>query len=141
MRATLIAYASFWAASTCVASPPPAQKPEVASVCELAKHNADLDGRRVRVRARLVISEHTTTLEDERCPKVLLFLRWTDGGPDASLCAYPDLSERFGCPADSRRYIVATFSGLYVVPGVGAPRLYLEAMEDFEERGQARAKP
>jgi hypothetical protein len=141
VRATLIAFASFWAASSSVASPPPAQKPEVASLCELAKHNADLDGRRVRVRARLVISEHATTLKDEHCPKVSLFLRRTEGGPDASLCAHPDLSERFGCPADSKRYIVATFSGLYVVPEVGAPRLYLEAMEDFEERGEAGAKP
>jgi hypothetical protein len=142
MRATLVSFAGLVAASFCAASwPQPPSERRIASVCELAEHAADFDGRRVRVRAQWVVYAHGVTLEDHRCPKVMLFPRMTEGGPNLSLCSYPDLEERFGCPAGTRphRRLIGTFSGLYVVPEVGAPRLYVEAMGDFLEEPEDAA--
>ena len=104
------------------------------SVCELTTHGTSLDGFKIRVRARLVVREHSVTLEDAKCPRVVVLARRTDGGPDLLLCDNDGLARRFGCPADSRRGIVATFRGLYVAVDHGAPRLYVEGISDFSER-------
>jgi hypothetical protein len=112
----------------------------VFSTCQVTQNMAHLDGHRVSVSARLIVSEHYVLLADQTCPKGNVFVHGVEGGPDLTFCSDPALSARFGCPADPRRNIVGTFSGLLVVPDKGAPRLYVEKMSDVKEIGAPRGK-
>jgi hypothetical protein len=121
------------------ATPESVQEPLSATVCDLSARAGTFDGRVVRVRGQLMVHIHAVVIVDDACPDSLIIIRKTTGGPDPFLCDSEELSERFGCPADTfNRRIVATFTGTF---SARSRELHLTEMSDFGEAVKSKAPP
>jgi hypothetical protein len=115
MRSTL-AFAALWLGTMVpFSSSISREEAQKISICALATHGADYDGRRVMVSARLIVS--TYTLHDQQCPEahVTVILARL---PPAAACQRVS-PPTFGCRNDNRKYIDGTFSGTFTASSTG----------------------
>lgn len=111
---------------------------QVVQLCEFPKIAASSIGEKIRVRGKMTLHAHGVLLSDERCPGVMVHLKYIPGGPDISLCSLPELVQRFGCPAGGDAGPMATAVG--VLRNISEPEngfLLVEQLVDFESASGA----
>jgi hypothetical protein len=101
------------------------------TICQLDRLGHGYEGKKVRVRGTLHVSEHFVALIDAGCPDMLVFSESRSKDIDPLLCNDEKLVEKYGCPAHAEHGdLNATWFGVYRRGNFGAGAIDIERIED-----------